>query len=209
MNWERVRRILLYRTGLRKSDTLFLAYDVGTRIPDTGTRRSVSQSRIVTRPLERSDLENWPRNRYVSVERAQGWVGDGKSCIIACTRTSIVGYAWVHEITCDPRGLGRVSLQPWEAWVGPVYVREGYRGQGLAVRLVGEAMRCSPHLRSFVTAVNRENVRSLRAFLKNGFGVIGCVQQRSIGPIKMQSRVIEWNVHHRVSQLLGSMGVVL
>lgn len=102
--------------------------------------------------------------RYLETE---GW-----GSVICREAGRIVGYA-CYEIGGLKKihGTGTFQLEANEAWIGPCYVDQDYRGRGINAAMVSRAIdevSAKGVIRCF-TAINSANASSLSSFRKMGF----------------------------------------
>lgn len=147
-----------------------------SNMPETDTKEQQIQFIILTEDR----LQEFEAMKFFEHLDAAAYCAGGNSRILlAVKQDEIVGYAaaeWekLHEI----HGLGHFSLEKGEAWIGPVYVKREYRGQGInatLLRTLGSDLQRYYHLHTFYTAINEKNAASRKSFSNCGFLQFGNV----------------------------------
>ena len=82
-----------------------------------------------------------------------------------------------HETERMIHGLGSFILGPNEGWIGPLYVRKKWRGQGNSIQLLLHQMYRLNQMgvSTIYTAINSQNAVSLKSYKSVGFVEIGAV----------------------------------
>lgn len=139
----------------------------------------VAQGDIRFVSLSEEQRDEFERIKFFEHVRAEDYIGHNNREIVLIYKDDVcVGYAAAeYEQIKKIHGLGTFALHEKEAWLGPVYVRKAYRGQGLnasACRFLMAKMHSRGILCCY-TAINQNNQKSLRSFAKAGFAEIGNV----------------------------------
>ncbi len=132
--------------------------------------------------LEESNRAAFEEIKFWDFIHANDFIAnEHQSVILLKDKDKYIAYAAEeHEKERAIHGLGSFSLKTGEGWIGPVYVCKPWRGQGNNKRLLLYQMNRLKKIgiNTVYTAINSQNIHSLKSFKSVGFEEIGTV----IGP---------------------------
>lgn len=152
----------------KASETVFLRYSG----PFDMVQDSKKDLNIVLLTKER--MKEFDDIRFFHHISGNQYIGQNHGIIaLGYLRGQLVAYAaGEYHKRKEIHGLGFFQLDSDEAWVGPVYVKREYRGQGINRKLVRWVMALlmkEKQITCFYTCINKKNTSSLNSFLKIGF----------------------------------------
>lgn len=183
---------ILKKLGLRVSETYFFQIDLN----DVELRNS----RMKPYKMEyldhdrKTQFENMKYFDFLDVNSFL--VSDKADILIALDESEIIGYICVHQgVDHLIYNLGYWSLNDNEAWIGPTYVVNDYRNKGIHGKLINEFVKqgYSNGISKIYTAINSENIPSIRSFSKVGFKLIGRVKIRKTANRKISVELLDIN----------------
>lgn len=165
-----VKRAFLKFAKGQRSSTIFLKAGSGVDLSFRGNDVEF----VALSEENRSEFE---KIKFWEFVKADDYIDNPYQSVLMLRKNrEIVGYvAEQHEIRRLIHGTGVFVLSIGEGWIGPVYVSSDNRGNGYNRMLLKEQIRTlrAKGIDTFYTAINSENLPSLRSFMSVGFRQIG------------------------------------
>jgi GNAT superfamily N-acetyltransferase len=190
---ETVKRIgirSLSFIGLRESSSYVFNYKSNKEIYDI----EISPFKYELVELRKEQSKNFESVNYYDFINADKILESENSKIfIAMDGNEIVGYVCCHfNVEHSIHKMGKWQLEENEAWIGPTYVVKEYRNKRIHKHLLlySILMLGNHGINSFYTAINENNIASIKSFTNVGF--------EKIGVIKIKNRM---NISKKISIL--------
>lgn len=151
----------------RKSVTYF--YQSNAKPIDSEPLRS--DIIIKTVGVEDIDSVDFPRLKDLPCKK---WLNQGSKLFVAYKGEKPVAYTWTHYHNYEIHGVGFFVMNNGECWIGPTFVLNKYRGQGLNKIQIRHQMELDTST-IFYTSVNHKNTPSCKSFERLGFSSVGQV----------------------------------
>lgn len=102
----------------------------------------------------------------------RSWLDHGSELYVTYKNNQPVAYTWTHYNKYVIHGAGVFEMNDKECWIGPTYVLNKFRGQGLnKIQILNQISKTKSSC--FYTSVNVKNIPSSKSFEKIGFKCIG------------------------------------
>lgn len=184
---------VLKMLGIRVSETYFFQMDLNDAI----LQNNNNMKPYKTEYLDYDKKTQFENMKYFNFLDVDGLLTFGKSnVLIALDENKIIGYVCMHRGTKHLiHNLGYWNLDDNEAWIGPIYVIKGYRNKGFSKFLLKNAVNELHKLGivTFYTAVNKNNISSIRSFSNVMFNIIGMVETRNILNVKCKINIVDYS----------------
>lgn len=129
--------------------------------------------------LNKENLSDFMAIKYYEFLDPKEIINSKKSNImVAFDGKKIIGFACYHYDTNHTiHDLGKWHLKEDEAWIGPTYVIKEYRSKGVHRLLLIKTISLLNKIgiNKTYTAINRNNIPSIKSFKNVGFEIIGTI----------------------------------
>lgn len=130
-------------------------------------------SDIIIKRINVGEVESvdFPRLKDLPCEQ---WLNQGSKLFVTYKGNTPVAYTWTHYHNYEIHGVGIFAMGNNECWIGPTFVLNKFRGQGLnKIQILHQMSFDSATI--FYTSVNQKNTPSCKSFERLGFSIEGQV----------------------------------
>lgn len=170
---KRAVRVASKRSGLIASTTLLMKTEPVQKTP--------IEKKFDVQLLDKNRAAEFDQMKFFTHISAEQLLTDQHCRVyLAIIDGNIAGYTMSEfDKQKEIHNLGTFLLKKGEGWIGPSFVDAAFRSRGIHTYLIRYAMN-DPDLpvTQFYTAINKENIPSVRSFLKAGFSEYASVTIR-------------------------------
>jgi len=194
--FETIKRIfirILGIIGLIESETYVLRF----QLPKASVEQPyTNEFRIMQ--LDREHVREFNRIKYFDFIDGNKIINSKYSRVfIAMESDKIIGYVvcFGPNVHHQIHKMGTWKLGKNEAWIGPTFIVKKYRNKGIHKVLLIECINTMYKLGIEIcyTAINKNNIPSIRSFSKVGFDKLGLIKIRRILNCFHRAKIIEFN----------------
>ncbi|SCY73660.1 GNAT family N-acetyltransferase [Desulfoluna spongiiphila] len=178
--FDRISSLVLFKIGLRCSETLFFYYDLLAEyncFNDLGYLLLKDINFMVIPDLKMLlNFKTIPeRMDFVPIQQ---WFDRGAMCLAIVLNNRVIAYTWVHRETYDNLGpAGVLSLRDDEVFIGPFYTDPEFRKMGLFQRLMYDSLVWlkDNDVNLVYGSCSISNIATIKVLVNSGFSALGIV----------------------------------
>lgn len=178
--FERISNLVLFKMGLKKSETLFFCINLSDKLLCTPLEKHKILDDLEFKVIhDFNSFLCWKKIpaklNYVPLKK---WFERNSKCMALVLKKRIIAYAWVHENEYDNLGAaGIFSLKRHEVFIGPFYTDPEFRKMGLYYYLMQYCLNWlkQSSVAKVFGSSSISNIATIKVFTRSGFFVFGLV----------------------------------